>query len=488
MSRVPYKWVVATVFVFGTFMDLLDTTSVQVAIPTLAREFDATVSQIEWVILGYMCSLAVFIPASGWLGDRFGTKRMFLVAVLMFTAASALCGEATTLSQLTAFRILQGVGGGLMIPVGTTMLFRAFPPIERARASTVLMIPTVLGPALGPVLGGWFTTNYSWRWIFHVNVPIGIVTFALGAIGLREHKEPSAGRFDLAGFVLSGASLAAVLLALSHGPVHGWGAPSVVVPAVLGVIGFGVLVRVETHIDQPMLALRLLTERMFKIANIVAFASFASFAGIVFLMPLFLQDLYGLSAIDSGLTTFPMAIGMVIASQVAGRLYHRVGPRRLILTGLSIMTLVTFSLMTMSTDTSLWTIRMLMFIRGLSLGLTLVPMQAASFANISVADTGRAASITSVARQISASLGVAIIGTVLVEATAHLVGGGAGTPGEIERASLSGYRVAFFVTGVLAIVATASALLVRDRDAASTIRRPSTSATEGLQETAAAFE
>jgi EmrB/QacA subfamily drug resistance transporter len=336
------------------------------------------------------------------------------------------------------------------------------------------------------VLGGWFTTNHSWRWIFYVNITIGIVTFALGAVGLREHREPGAGRFDIIGFVLSGASLAAVLLALSHGPSRGWGAPSVVIPAVLGVIGFWVLVWVETHIDEPMLALRLLTERMFKIANVVAFCSFASFAGIVFLMPLFLQDLYGLSAVDSGLTTFPMAIGMVIASQVAGRLYHLVGPRRLILTGLSIMTVVTFSLMTMSTDTSLWTIRALMFIRGVSLGLTLVPIQAASFANISIADTGRASSITSVGRQISASLGVAIIGTVLVEATAHFAGGDAGAPGEIEQATLSGYRVAFFVTGVLAIVATASALLVRDRDAASTLRKPQS--TEAMQETTAAFE
>jgi EmrB/QacA subfamily drug resistance transporter len=469
VGRVPYKWVVALVFVFGTFLDLLDTTSVQVAIPTLGRQFDATVSQIEWVVLGYMLSLAVWIPASGWLGDRFGTKRVFLTAVGMFTAASALAGGATSLEQLTAFRIFQGVGGGLMIPVGTTMLFRAFPPIERARASTVLMIPTVLGPALGPVLGGWLTTNHSWRWIFYINVPIGIVTFAMGFVGLREHRETGAGRFDILGFVLSGASLAASLLALSRGPSHGWGSPDVLLPAVLGVVGFWLLVRIETRTDQPMLELWLLRERMFRIANIVAFCAFASFAGIVFLMPLFLQDLFGLSAVDSGLTTFPMAIGMVLASQVAGRLYQVVGPRRLILFGLAAMTLVTFSLVAMNLDTSLWTIRALMFARGITLGITLVPMQAATFANVSTADTGRASSIFSVNRQVSASIGVAVIGTTLVEATSHFARGA--TSGLVGQGTLAGYRAAFVVTGLLAVVATASALLVRDQDAASTLRR-----------------
>jgi EmrB/QacA subfamily drug resistance transporter len=472
MSRIPYKWVVAIVFVFGTFMDLLDTTSIQVAIPTLAREFDASVSQIEWVVLGYVLSLAVWIPASGWLGDRFGTKRIFLLSVFLFTAASVLCGSATSLSQLTAFRLLQGIGGGLMIPVGTTMLFRAFPQVERARASTILMVPTVLGPALGPLFGGWVTTNHSWRWIFYVNLPIGIVTFALGVVGLREHREEGAGRFDVAGFVLSGVSLGGVLLALSHGPSHGWSSWEVVVPGVLGIAGFGLLVWVETHIEQPMLALRLLKERMFRIANVVSVCSFASFSSVTFLMPLFLQDLHGLSAAQSGALTFWSAIGMVLASQATGRLYHLVGPRRLILVGLAAMTAITFSLVALTDQTNLWVIGSLLFLRGLALGLTIVPLMTSSFANITDTDTGRAASIAAVARQFASSLGVAITGTALVEAVGVL-GGRDGATSGLGSATLSGYRVAFVVIGIMAMVATASALLIRDRDAASTIRRPS---------------
>src|SRR5436189_4349305 len=192
-NRVEYKWIVATVFVCGMFIDILDTTIVNVALPDLGKEFHADTSSIEWIVLGYLLSLAVWIPASGWIGDRIGTKKVFLFALAMFTIASALCGQAHSLGELVAFRVLQGVGGGILVPVGTAMLFRAFPPIERAKASTILIIPTVLAPAVGPVVGGWFVTYHSWRWIFYLNVPIGILAFAIGFLGLREHREPTAG-------------------------------------------------------------------------------------------------------------------------------------------------------------------------------------------------------------------------------------------------------------------------------------------------------
>ena len=168
--QIAYKWVVAAVYVSALFLDILDTTIVNVAIPTLGRELNT--DNAEWVVLGYTLSLAVWIPTSGWLGDRFGTKRTFLFALAAFTVGSGLCGVAQTIDQLIAFRVLQGVGGGMLTPVGIAMLFRAFPPAERAKASTVVMVPTLIAPALGPVLGGFITTNFDWRWIFLVNVPI----------------------------------------------------------------------------------------------------------------------------------------------------------------------------------------------------------------------------------------------------------------------------------------------------------------------------
>lgn len=470
MTRIPYKWIVAIVFVTGVFMDILDTTSVNVALPTLGREFHATTSQIEWVVIGYLLSLAVWIPASGWLGDRFGTKKIYLFALAMFTAASALCGLATSLNELIVFRLLQGVGGGMLVPVGTAMLFRAFPPIERAKASTVLIVPTVLAPALGPVVGGWLVTDHSWRWIFYLNLPIGVFAFLLGLFGLREHREPTAGRFDLPGFVLSGLGLACVLFALSRGPQEGWLAPDVIIPGIVGVVSFIALVFVETHVAEPMLELRLLKERMFRNANIVTALTFGAFAGILFLLPIFLQELLGLTAFESGLTTFPQAVGMVLASQVAGRLYHTVGPRKLVIGGVVAMTIVTFPFVFVGFGTSLWVIRLIMFSRGLSMAFAFVPLQAASYANITSADTGRASAIYSTQRQVAAALGVAVLATVLVERTSHL-NQGVHNPAALAEGALGGFQFAFLVATILIGIAAISATLIRDQDAASTIRR-----------------
>jgi MFS family permease len=277
-AKVSYKWIVGVVFVCGMFIDILDTTIVNVALPEVGRQFHATTASIEWIVLGYLLSLAVWIPASGWIGDRFGTKRVFLFALAMFTLASVLCGQARSLGQLVTFRVLQGVGGGMLLPVGTAMLFRAFPPIERARASTVLIVPTVLAPTIGPVLGGWLVTAASWRWIFYVNVPVGALAFAIGLPFLREERQKIPGRFGLLGFLLSGSGLALALL-----------------------------VAVERRVSEPMLALRLFHDRMFRNANVVLTLSYGSFVGVIFLIPLYLQNLRGFTPLQSGLTTFPEA-------------------------------------------------------------------------------------------------------------------------------------------------------------------------------------
>src|SRR5439155_8316149 len=194
--KVEYKWLVGIVYIMALFMDLLDMTVTNVAIPTLAKRFTASTTTIEWVITGYLLSLAMFIPISGWLGDRFGTKRVFVFALATFTAASLLCGLAWNVDSLIAFRVLQGVGGGMLTPVGMTMLFRAFPPSERAAASAVLAIPAMVAPALGPILGGYLVDFQSWRWIFLINIPAGVLAVAATAAWLREDRQENAGRLD----------------------------------------------------------------------------------------------------------------------------------------------------------------------------------------------------------------------------------------------------------------------------------------------------
>lgn len=459
---VSYKVVVAIVFVSALFLDILDTTIINVAIPQLGREFGATDS-VEWVVLGYTLSLAVWIPASGWLGDKFGTKRIFLLALGLFIGGSILCGFAQSLGQLVGFRILQGVGGGMLTPVGIAMLFRAWPPAERARASTIIMIPTLVAPALGPVLGGLLVTNFSWRWIFFVNVPIGIAAFVFGLRYLRESTEPSVGPFDVKGFVFSAAGLALVVYSLSEGPRSGWTSTTVLATGIIGVLSFIALVVVELRSPHPMLDLRLLGDRLFRISNIVSALSIASFIGLLFVLPLYLQNLRGLTALESGLTTFPQALGVLASSQIAGRLYPRIGPRRLIAGGLfgASVTIAAFAFIEVTTD--LWVIRILMFLRGLCMGFAFVPMQAASYARIRPADNGRASSVFSTQRQMAISIGIAVLATVLstyIPIGAEVV--------DVARA-VDGFHATFWLTAAFALAAAIAALFIHDSDAAPTM-------------------
>ncbi|MEI8240263.1 MAG: MDR family MFS transporter [Actinomycetota bacterium] len=415
---------------------------------------------------GYTLSLAVWIPTSGWLGDRFGTKRTFLFALAAFTVGSAACGFASTIGQLIAFRVLQGVGGGMLTPVGIAMLFRAFPPAERAKASTVVMIPTLAAPAMGPVIGGFITKNFDWRWIFLVNVPIALLALWFGIRHLREHKESTAGRLDIAGLVLSGGALAMIVYALSEGPVAGWTSTRVLGFGAVGVLFAVVLVKIELSVQNPMLELRLLGNRLFRQCNLVSFFAIAGFLGVTFVLPQYLQNLRHLDPLQSGLTTFPQAFGVMASSLVAGRVYARVGPRRL-MTGGFFAAAVAIALYTQLTlDTSLWLIRGLMLLRGLCMGFAFVPMQAASYATIPPAQNGRASSLFSTQRQVGVSFGIAVLASVLSSYGA--LNPMLKTAAEVEHA-LTGVHIAFAIGVLFAMLAAFFAFFIRDSDAKATM-------------------
>jgi EmrB/QacA subfamily drug resistance transporter len=451
--KVSYKWLVAVAFVAGLFMDLMDVTIVNVALPTLGLDFGASTNTLEWVVTGYLISLAIWIPASGWISDRFGSKRTFVVALVLFTAGSALCGLAWSAGSLIAFRVLQGVGGGMMTPVGTAMLFRAFPPAERARASAVVTVPTALAPALGPLLGGWLVDHATWRWIFYVNVPVGLATIPFAMLFLREHKEPAAGRFDVWGFLCSGGGLALVLYALSQAPAHGWTSMAVVVSGLAGVVLFGILVVLELCRPDPILRLRLLGDRMFRFANLTMFMVYAMLLGVLFLLPLFLQELLHLSALESGLTTFPQALGMLLMVPVTGRLYPRVGPRRMLVIALVGITITSALFLLVNLETSLWWIRAIMFLRGISMSFAIVAAQAAAFASIRSKETGRASALFNTNRQVAASIGVAALATVLG-----------------DHSSVAAFHHAFAASIVFGLLGIFFAMLIHDEDAAASMR------------------
>lgn len=466
---------VSVVYVAAMFMSIMDGTIVNVALPSIGRQLGVPGSSLDAVVVAYLVSLAVVIPASGWLGDRWGTKRIFLLALALFSSASALCGLAENLTLLVLFRFLQGTAAGALTPVGAAMLYRTFPPAERVRLSSILIIPTVLAPASGPVIGGFLVDVSSWRWVFYVNVPIGIAACLFGLLFLQEHRESAAGRFDLPGFLLAGVGLALALYSLSEGPGSGWGAPAVLFSALGGVLLLGTFVAVELRRREPMIDLRLLRDRLFLVTNLVSLLASASFLGLLFVAPLFLQDGRGASALTSGLTTFPEALGVVLSTQIVARLYPRVGPRRLMAGGLTgVATMMTLLGLLMGLNTDLWLMRGLLFLTGAGMAYLFLPVQAAAFATISSADTGRASALFNAQRQLGAALGVAVLAAVLsavgptqISATGNI------TP------NLAAYHAAFLAAAMLALAGASMALAVSDHAAAATMQRPTRKREQG---------
>ncbi len=466
-SLIQQKIVVAIVYVCSMLMNSIDSTIVNVALATLSRQFNVSAAQIDMVVVSYLVSLAVFIPASGWLGDRFGTKRVFLVALAIFTIASAACGLSGTFNQLIIFRALQGVGGGMLTPVGMAMLYRTFPPQERVNVSRILMFVTILGPASGPVIGGLLVEKLSWHWAFYVNVPVGIAAFVFGMLFLHESREQDPGSFDMIGFVLAGFGFGAFMYALSEGPAHGWMAPDILITGIVGVVVLILFVLNEMRVASPMVKLSLLRDHLFRTTNIASLFASTAFMGVLFMMPLFLQEARGFSPLESGLTTFPEAIGVVASTQIVARLYPRIGPRRLMAGGLAGVTVMMALLWTIDLHTSAWLVRILMFFVGVGMAYVFLPAQVAGFATISRSDTGQASTLSSVQRRVGGAVGVAFLSSVLA-----LFGPTLATSAGAPRPNLTAYHAAFTVAAVLAAVAAIASLRIPDEDAAETMLQP----------------
>jgi EmrB/QacA subfamily drug resistance transporter len=460
------KIAVSVVFVAAMFMTIMDTTIVNVALPTIGREFHVRPDSVDTVAIGFLVSLAVCIPASGWLGDRFGARRVLLTSIVIFTAASALCGIASSLPQLVGFRVLQGVGGGLMVPVGMALLYRTFPPAERVRASSILVIPTAMAPALGPVLGGLLVTELSWRWVFYVNLPIGIAAVIFGFIFLEDHHENVAGRFDLGGFVLSASGLGLLMYGISEGPYKHWSDPLVIASIAIGAVLLIVMVVVETAITEPLIDLRLFGDRLFRSSTAVLNLASIAFLGVLFLVALFFQDGLGLSALQSGLSTFPEAIGVMLGAQIVTRLlYPTLGPKRVMIMGLLILATSLALMALVGAETNLWWMRALLFVTGYGMGHVFTSCQAAGFATISPADTARASTIFNALRQLGGALGVAFLSSIVATiGPVHIVDGR-------PAPNLAAYHYAFLAAAAVAVIAALTALTVNDADAAETMVR-----------------
>ncbi len=458
-----YPSKVMTVYILGLFMTIIDGTMVNVALPTMAKDFGVPTTDIEWVAVGYLLTYAAVIPAAGWLGDRFGTRKVFITALVAFVATSLLCGVAQTLDQLIVFRLLQGLGAGLVTPVGGAMLYRAFPMAERAKAAIGVLSVAVIAPAIGPMLGGILVDTASWHWIFLINGPIGAVAILLSVVWLDETRQEAPGRFDIAGFVLSGTTVGIFLYTLSIGPERGWFSAYTLTFAVVGTAAAVALIVIELRIPEPILTLRLFKDRLFRTINISASMVYAGFFGMIFVLPLYLQSLRGYSAFESGLAQSPQAIGVFLVSNLLGkRLYRAVGPRRLMVFGTAATAAATCLFATADLTTPLSTIAAFTFIRGLSVGMVFVSIQTAAYATTSMADTGRATSLFNTQRQVSYATGVALAATVI----AAILSSTGDAASATDR--LSAYQGGFLAVGLIMVPAIFVSWFINDDDVAET--------------------
>ncbi len=462
-----YRTRVMAVYVLAVFMTVMDGTMVNVALPTLADEFGVASTDIEWVAVGYLLSLAAVIPVAGWLGDRFGSKRVFVTALIVFVLVSMACGAAQTLDQLVALRVLQGMGGGLLTPVGSAMLFRAYPMADRAKAAIGVLSVVVVAPAVGPVLGGVLVDQTSWRWIFFINGPMGAVAIVLGLWWLRADdgtETHAAGRFDAPGFVLSAVAVSVLIYTLTIGPEEGWASTRVIGFAIVGVAAAVALVVVELRRRDPMLKLRLLRDRHFRTVNIAAPFVYAGFFGWIIVLPLYMQTLRDFSATSSGLVQAPQAVGVFLVSNLLGRrLYRVIGPRRLMIFGTLIHAGFTASFALATLTTPVAVLGALSFGRGASVGLVFVSIQTAVYATTSLADTGRATSVFNTVRQIAYTCGVAIAVTVIA-ARLSTVGGDSAAAAD----RLGAYQWGFLTCGLLIVPGAIGSWFIRDEDVAAT--------------------
>ncbi|MBV9003002.1 MAG: DHA2 family efflux MFS transporter permease subunit, partial [Solirubrobacterales bacterium] len=410
MDSAPNKitahvWRVSLVVVIGSIMSILDTTIVNVALATLSRELHATISEIQWVVTGYMLALAAVIPVTGWAARRFGAKQVYILSLVLFTAGSALCGLATDTTQLIIFRVLQGVGGGMILPVGQLMMAEAAGPERMGRVMSIVAVPAMLAPILGPTLGGLIVQNASWRWIFYVNVPIGVIAVIAALRVLPTVKPGPVARLDTRGLLLMATGLPLITYGLAEvGVTGGFSSPKVIIPCVVGVILVAVFVLHALRVPNPLLDMRLYRRPTFSSASFAMFCLGAALFGGMILLPLYWQGVRFESVVDTGLLTAPQGLGAAFAMPIAGKLTDRLGGGQLALFGVTLCTVATIPFALIGAHTPIVSLAVAMFFRGIGIGFAFMPTMAAAFASLERAELSSATPQLNVLQRVGGSI------------------------------------------------------------------------------------
>lgn len=411
-KEAPFPWRALLILVIGSFVSILNGSILNVAVPRLMAIFGVNMDKIQWVLTAYLLTSGVVIPVSGYLGDTFGYRRMYILSLGAFTLGSLFCALAWSNSSLIAARVMQAIGGGMLIPVSMGMLFRIVPRDKTGLAMGVWGISAMMAPTIGPTLGGYLVDYLSWHMIFLINIPVGFLGMFLAAAFLRETQLTKT-RFDLPGCLLAGAGCFALLLALSEGQDKGWASQYIVTLFVLSFFFLLMFVLWELGEEQPMLDVRLLANPVFAASLfITAILSIGLFGGM-YLVPVFLQNLLGYTALQTGLLMMPAALTSGLLQPVSGHLYDRVGARPPALVGLFIVAYTTWELRRLNLDVSYHWLQMILVLRSAGMGLAMMPIGTAGMDALPPHLSGRGSSYNNLVRQISASLGIAFLTYVM---------------------------------------------------------------------------
>jgi DHA2 family multidrug resistance protein len=415
-QRVINPWLIAVSVMLGTFMEVLDTTVVNVSLPHIAGSLGATVDEATWMLTSYLVANAIVLPMTGWLANRFGRKRILMISIGGFTVASVMCGLAPNLPMLLLFRVIQGATGGGLQPLSQAIMLEAFPPEKRGLAMAFWGLGIVVAPMLGPVLGGWLTDSYSWRWLFYINVPVGILGLVMSEVFVFDpaYIKRIAAKVDYWGIGLLAVGMGALQIMLDKGQEEDWFSSRFIITlAVMAVVGLGVFLINEMWQEHPIVNLRVFRVRTYSTGVFIMTSLGFVLYGSLVLLPIFLQTLLGYSSLNAGVAMLPRGLGSFIAMPLVGLLMAKIEPRKLLVAGLSVAALSLWMLGAINLNAGYWDIFWPQFIQGLSMGFIFVPLTTATHDPIAKEQMGNATSIFNVMRNIGGSIGIACVTTIV---------------------------------------------------------------------------
>lgn len=415
-----YKWLCLLIVIIGTFMAFLDSSIVNIALTKIMSVFASSLDTSRWVLTGYMLTSGAIIPLTGYLEEVLGFKKVYIFALTVFTIGSFLCGAAWSIDVLVLARVLQAIGGGMIMPVGMSMLYKVIPKENIGLAAGLYGISITAAPAIGPTLGGYIVQYLNWKLIFYINVPIGIVAVILAAAVLKDKVEKSDKKLDFIGVITSTLGLVSILYVISEWSKIDWNNIKYPLLIIFGLFNLAIFVFNELTIENPLIELRVLKILSFStstiLINIVMFAMY----GILVFVPLYLQNLAGLNSMQAGLIMLYYALGSGTAMPICGKFSDKIGGKPFIITGIALMLISTYELHFLNTDMSNSTLKFLLYIRGVSVGMCMMPATTMGMEEVPKELVGRASALQSTLKQISASLSTTIL-TVFMQNRQNLI-------------------------------------------------------------------